>query len=145
MINTFDGSFSFLSNFYESPIYCPAANYMAPTVEHYFQAMKANNKPDMLVVLRAPTPGKAKRLGRQIKLREDWEAIKIDVMRQALKLKFANPVLKQKLKETGSNHLEEGNTWHDNFWGNCHCDRCKDIKGANHLGRLLMQLRDEME
>ena len=66
-------------------------------------------------------------------------------MRQALKLKFANPVLKQKLKDTGSHYLEEGNTWHDNFWGNCHCDICKDFKGANHLGRLLMQLRDEME
>ena len=115
MINSFDGEFAFLSNFYESPISDGEITY--PTVEHYFQAMKTPSIEEALEIAAAPTPGHAKRLGRKCQLRSDWEEIKIPVMRSALHKKFSDLELKAKLLATGDQHLEEGNTWHDNFWG----------------------------
>lgn len=65
-------------------------------------------------------------------------------MLDALRLKFANEDLGYKLQETGDKWLEEGNDWHDNYWGVCHCIKCQDIMGKNHLGKLLMKVRKEM-
>jgi predicted NAD-dependent protein-ADP-ribosyltransferase YbiA (DUF1768 family) len=58
--------------------------------------------------------------------------------------KFMQPRLRKKLQETGTQMLVEGNYWHDNFWGNCKCKKCKDITGQNTLGILLMALREEL-
>lgn len=53
----------------------------------------------------------AKREGYKVKLRENWEDIKIDVMYQIVLAKFSqNEFLKQKLIATGREWLEEGNT-----------------------------------
>lgn len=145
MINTFDGEFAFLSNFYEqkSRIMDGWGNRY-PTVEHAFQAMKTTERQKRSEIANAATPGKAKRLGRQVQLRPDWEEIKEDVMRACLRAKFSNPALGEKLLATGDQWLEEGNTWHDNYWGVCQCERCQDIRGRNRLGHLLMELREEM-
>lgn len=142
MIDKFEGEFEFLSNFYESPI--SDGKMEMPTVEHYFQAAKTDNKYDYIVIATARTPGEAKRKGRKCILRSDWEDVKLEVMREALKKKFSNPELKRKLLATGDQHLEEGNWWHDNFWGVCHCEKCQDIMGQNNLGKLLMELRAEL-
>ena len=143
MIKCFDGEFAFLSNFYESPISDGEITY--PTVEHYFQAMKTPSMEEAVEIAAAPTPGRAKRLGRKCQLRSDWEEIKIPVMRSALRKKFSDPELKAKLLATGDQHLEESNTWHDNFWGVCHCEKCQDTMAYNHLGKLLMELRKELK
>ena len=146
MINKFDGEYAFLSNFYDSPI--PISDgvdtFIARTVEHYFQASKTPSMEEFLDILNAATPGQAKRLGRKCMLYPDWENAKIEVMRQALHLKFADPNLRTKLLATGDKYLEEGNLWHDNFWGNCYCDKCKNIVGENRLGKLLMKIREEL-
>lgn len=142
MINVFDGEFAFLSNFYHSPISDGEITY--PTVEHYFQAMKTPSVEEAVGIAAAPTPGRAKRLGRHCTLRPDWENIKIDVMRDALRLKFAIPELREKLLATGDEELCEGTTWHDRFWGICTCDRCGG-RGENHLGQLLMEIRKEIK
>jgi hypothetical protein len=76
-------------------------------------------------------------MGRAVDIRADWEKIKLNVMYTCLKLKFADPALKQKLLDTGSTQLVEGNWWGDVFWGVC------NKKGQNHLGQLLMQVRNE--
>jgi ribA/ribD-fused uncharacterized protein len=99
---------------------------------------------DYDAIAAAPTPGKAKRLGRQATLRDDWEQDKMNVMEAALRKKFAIPELREKLLATGDAWLEEGNYWHDNFWGVCHCLKCQDEMGWNHLGKILMKIRDEI-
>lgn len=84
-------------------------------------------------------PQSAKRLGRSVLLRPDWEEIKYDVMYQVCKAKFQqNPDLGQKLLKTGNAELIEGNTWGDRIWG-----VCKGI-GENNLGKTLMRVRDEL-
>jgi len=55
-----------------------------------------------------------------------------------------NEDLKEKLLNTGEIYLEEGNWWHDNYWGQCNCYRCRNIHGLNKLGKILMQVRDEL-
>jgi len=144
MINNFDREYAFLSNFYNSPmIGFDGINY--PTVEHAFQAQKTLNYKERLMIANALTPGKAKRLGRQVQLRDGWNNIKNEVMYNYVFHKFSqNPDLKQKLIDTNFEYLEEGNTWHDNYWGNCYCAKCQYIKGENHLGKILMQVRDEL-
>jgi predicted NAD-dependent protein-ADP-ribosyltransferase YbiA (DUF1768 family) len=87
------------------------------------------------------TPGKAKRLGKRVVLRTDWEDVKLHVMRVGISLKFwYNPDLMRKLLDTGQQYLEEGNRWGDTYWG---LDLCTGV-GENHLGILLMEFRDSI-
>ena len=110
---------------------------MFPTVEHAFAAAKTLNKTDKLAISQLATPAQAKRFGRKVLLRPEWDDIRIDIMYSLLLLKFEDPVLKQKLAATAEFKLVETNSWNDTFWGVC------DNKGSNHLGRLLMKVRDQ--
>lgn len=141
MINSFTGVYAFLSNFYPCEIEKDGIKF--PTVEHYFQACKTLDLNKCAEIAAAATPGEAKRLGRRVKLREDWEEVKDAVMEEGLRKKFKNPRLKAALLSTGDAYLIEGNTWHDNYWGACRCARCRNRQGQNHLGELLMKIRDE--
>ena len=142
MISVFDGEYAFLSNFYMHSIEEDGITY--PSNEHYFQAMKSLDRHERLFIAAAETPGKAKRRGRQTSLRADWESVKDEVMLNALRLKFADPILGQKLLDTGDEELIEGNHWHDNVWGVCSCPQCPGV-GQNRLGRYLMKVREELK
>ena len=141
MINCFEREYAFLSNFYPSPIEYEGIKY--PTVEAAFQAAKTLDLHMKMTIATADNPGKAKRMGRKVVLREDWEEIKDQVMEDCLRLKFSDPILREKLLATGDEELEEGNWWHDNYWGSCYCSRCGDV-GKNKLGYLLMKIRKEI-
>ena len=83
----------------------------------------------------------AKRAGKKVYLRSDWEAVKVGIMEEVVRAKFSqNPELLKKLLDTGDAELEEGNSWHDTFWG---VDR-NTGEGENHLGRILMKVRSEL-
>ncbi|KHD07235.1 Swarming motility protein ybiA [Candidatus Thiomargarita nelsonii] len=108
------------------------------TVEHYFQAKKFPGLPQEERIRTAPTPSKAKQLGRSrtSPLRADWEKVKDDIMRQAVLAKFrAHDVLKKRLLETGNENLVE-NAPKDYYWG---CGQ--DGSGKNMLGKILMETR----
>ena len=142
MIKEFSGKYEFLSNFWHSPFVYEGITY--PTNEHFFQAMKTLNPNERMWIASAETPGVSKRRGRTCKLRYDWEDVKDEVMLIGLRLKFSNPALRMQLLMTGDEELVEGNWWHDNTWGNCSCDACRPIIGQNRLGKLLMQVRQEI-
>jgi len=131
-----DGKHSFLSNFYPSNIKFMGVDY--PTVEHFYQASKSFFPGEAQLIVESETPGTAKRLGRKVSLHPDWENIKLSVMELALRLKFSNPIMRQKLLDTEDVYLEESNNWNDVWWGVC------DGVGENYLGRLLMKIRDEL-
>jgi len=140
-IRQFEGDYSFLSNFFLAQFY---DDWLVswPTVEHYFQAMKTTNKNEQEKIRNTGKPGGAKRLGKNVPLRNDWEPMKQDVMRKALYYKFTqHENLQKDLITTYPQYLEEGNWWHDNYWGNCYCPRCRSKPGLNILGDLLMELR----
>jgi ribA/ribD-fused uncharacterized protein len=137
-----DGSSMPLSNFYYHPMWIDGE--MWRTNEHYFQAMKAGNPDDARIVRDTITPMGAKQAGRKVQLRQDWEAVKYDVMRTGLEHKFvAGEVLGDWLLATGDALLVEGNTWHDRAWGVCLCEQ-HNKTGSNWLGVLLMARRAEL-
>ncbi len=136
MIDTFTGDFNFLSNFYKTD----TDKY---TLEHLYQAAKTLDKNWRAVILDAPTPGRAKKYGRICPIKSNWNKIKLDIMEGLVRDKFKDIKMVLKLTDTFPEKLVEGNIWHDNFWGDCKCDRCKNIIGKNNLGRILMKIRKE--
>ena len=136
VIDSFKGEHDWLSNFYNCPVHFEGLNFS--NTEAAFQAAKTLNMEEREKFV-GLSPLIAKRKGRRVELRSDWEAVKIEVMREVLRCKFSqNPDLKAKLIATGDAELIEGNNWNDTFWG-----VCRD-KGRNHLGKLLMELRAEL-
>jgi ribA/ribD-fused uncharacterized protein len=133
MIDRFIGEYEFLSNFYPSEVEYKGIKF--PTVEHAYQAAKCKTKEEMRKFTEYETPGKAKKAGRKVDLRDGWETIKLFIMEELLRQKFSNPVMARKLLDTDENVLVEGNDWGDTFWGVC------NGKGENHLGVLLMKTR----
>jgi len=135
VIDSFSGEYRFLSNFYPSPIRVDGIVY--PTVEHAFQAAKTPDAGMKQKIADTSSPARAKQLGRKVKLRKDWEAVKVEIMKELVLLKFReHPDLAERLLETGDTKLVEGNTWNDCFWG------VSGGRGKNHLGKVLMKVRD---
>lgn len=142
----FFGEYRWLSNFWYAPMLYGTSSY--PTNEHFYQAMKSMDLDYRYMVRTAKSPGEAKRLGSAagmkrsgVTLREDWEDMKDEVMRYGLYLKFSqNPMLGQKLIDTGDRLLAELNTWGDTYWG-VTGDTQAQWFGGNVLGKLLMCVR----
>ena len=133
MIDKFEGKYRWLSNFWESPIWYEAARY--PSVEHAYQAAKTFDEERREKIRLAKDAKVAKRMGKSVVLRPDWDKVKIGIMRQLVASKFEDQELRDKLIETGNQELAEGNWWGDTFWGIC------DGEGENWLGRILMDER----
>lgn len=141
IITSFTGKYRFLSNFWRVPIIYNERSY--PSVEHAYQAAKIPltipNYHDLCHgICTAPTPGRAKRLGRFAPLRDDWDEIKRSIMFELVNRKFRYSHLAGCLIATNPATLVEGNTWNDRYWGVC------GGFGANHLGNILMEVRSEL-
>lgn len=137
-IAAFNGEFRWLSNFWPVSITC-ADGITYPSSEHAYMASKTLDINIRREVATLKTAGDAKRFGRKIKLRADWEEVKRNEMLSVLRLKFQDPLLRIKLINTGDARLIEGNTWGDTYWGVC------KGQGQNVLGQLLMLVRDELK
>jgi hypothetical protein len=135
-IASFTGKYHFLSNFHLSDVSYDGVVY--PTVEHAYQAAKTVDLEERKKISECRTPGQAKRLGKKLTLRENWDGMKLDVMKELLVKKFKAGPLKEALIDTRHLHLIEGNKWNDTYWGMCNGE------GENHLGRLLMEVRADL-
>lgn len=134
MINEFRGKYYFLSNFSNSKIVINGITFL--NGEAAFHSFKDLSKQSQFANL---DPSTAKRKGRRVNLRHDWEDVKDQIMYEVVKAKFQqNNDLKEKLLATGDEYLEEGNTWNDTYWGVCRG------RGKNKLGKILMQIRLEI-
>lgn len=139
MIKEFQGQYRWLSNF--APINIKLGNKTYASVEHAYMSMKSTS-----IVWKdfcaqpAVSAGQVKRESKKITLRDDWEDIKLRVMEDLLRIKFNNPEYKDLLLATGNQNIQEGNYWNDKFFGIC----LKTGIGENHLGRLIMKIRDEL-
>lgn len=143
MIENFRGDFFFLSNFFNAPVTFDGITYL--NNEAAFQAQKTMNL-HVREWFKSLTPDDAKALGRKVELRPDWEEVKDDIMYQICKQKFTQlETLGDALVNTGDVILVEGNSWHDNYWGNCRCNKCRTKDGNNALGKVLMRVRKELQ
>jgi ribA/ribD-fused uncharacterized protein len=133
MIESFSGEYRWLSNFWPVKIHWLGRSW--ESLEHAYQASKAVDPEDIEIIAQQETPGRAKRAGAKLIIRDDWEYVRVEVMSQLLVRKFAHPELQELLLATGDQEIQEGNNWNDRFWGVC------DGEGENILGKLLMGLR----
>lgn len=136
MINYFNGQYGFLSNFYSAEVYLDGVKYA--TVEHAYQAAKSLDPEERKQVQLATTPAIAKKLGKFVTKRDDWDEVKVSIMHSLVKQKFLHSELYDKLMATGDEELIEGNWWGDVFWG------MYKGKGRNELGKILMQVRKDL-
>ena len=140
IIDNFRGRYYFLSNFYEIPIIYNGLMYQSS--EAAFQAQKTldnNIRKDFTKL----DPRQSKRLGKKVQLRDNWNKIKTGIMAEIVHAKFTqHPELIEKLLLTDDATLIEGNTWHDNYYGSCVCDKCVNMDGKNYLGKILMDERE---
>lgn len=137
MINRFRDEYYFLSNFSHSPMEYDGIHYQ--NAEAAFQAQKCVNRAERFAFSNLNST-EAKKRGRQVSLRPDWENVKVNIMRDVVRAKFVgNKELSRKLLATSGEYLEEGNTWGDRVWGTV------NGSGANLLGKILMELRQELE
>lgn len=126
----FRNQFAFLSNFY----FCPLVinGFMFSNAEAAYQALKCKGYEERFVGVTGKT---ARALGRKLPMQEGWNDKRIDAMRYVLQQKFKNPQLMAQLQQVQGD-IQEDNYWNDTFWGVC------NGVGENHLGKLLMEIRD---
>lgn len=136
MISSFTGDYRFLSNFYPCLVSYEGINY--PSVEHAYQAAKSLDREVRRRIAKLPAANQAKMAGAVVHIRLDWDQVKLQIMEDLLRIKFSSPKMAHQLLDTRDHDLVEGNTWGDRFWGIC------NGKGENHLGRLLMKVRQDL-
>ena len=136
MINKFIGEYYFLSNNYETTVEFDGITYHSSEAAYHAQKTLDMEERASFAKLSAD---EAKNKGRSVKLREDWEIVRFDTMYRVCRAKFAqNPVIAQRLLDTGIEELVDGNDHGDTYWGRV------DGKGENYLGKLLMRIRTEL-
>lgn len=135
-ITSFRGKHAFLSNFYACRVdmFIDGEELSFSSSEAAFQALKCPERAKEFIGL---TGSQAKKLGKSVTLRKDWNDLRVGIMLIVIRAKFQqNPYLMERLVNT-SEYLIEGNTWNDTFWGMC------NDRGENWLGRILVIVRDE--
>ena len=113
------------------------------SVEHAYQAAKSDHQEWKEFCMSTQSPYDVKRKSHGCVVRSDWNAIKVVVMESLLRQKFNTEIFRTLLLQTGEQNIQEGNTWGDRFWG-------VDLRnnpniGENHLGRLIMKIRNELQ
>lgn len=130
--------FGCFSNFSRHPLFVREKTW--PTSEHYFQARKFDDDHVQRLIRKAESPMTAAQLGRsrEYPLRTDWEAVKDDVMREAVRLKVSQHAdVRDTLLSTGQADIIE-HTVNDSYWADG-----GDGSGKNMLGKILMEIREE--
>ncbi len=140
MIHSFRADYSWLSNF--APCKIEIKGLVYPSVESAYMSCKSPDDDWKFFCVNA-TAAEAKKMSKTIKLRDNWEDIKLTAMEYCLRQKFEQEPYRTKLLETGDQNIVEGNYWNDTFWG---VDLKQDPNiGENHLGRLIMKIRDSLK
>jgi len=146
------GDYKYLDNQAEYPIQINSKQY--PTIEHYFQSMKAAEFGDQEIqdkIAKTPSGKAVKALGKKVKnfIKEQWDSRRLEIMARGVKAKFVqHPELQKQLLETGEKQIGEADA-RNTFWGigtSAATELSKDPskwKGQNQLGKILMNLRSE--
>lgn len=132
----FFDDYRFLSNYHVCPVRIDSRHFKSS--EAAYMSFKTTDENLRDTFAGDIKPSDAKRMGNELILRPDWEAMKVLCMTRVLYAKFEqNYILGSLLRSTGNRYLEETNDWNDRFWG-------ADVFGSGHnmLGKTLMFIRD---
>ena len=132
----FKNEFGWLSNFTECQVEFDGDVY--PSVEHAYCAAKTF-EPALRELLKTLPANKAKQFAKKFTLIPDWNIIKFEVMNDLLLQKFSQEPFRSLLLATGDVYIEETNWWNDTVWGVC------NGRGENRLGKMIMEIRKELQ
>ena len=136
VIREFVGQYRFLSNFWSCYIWYIDEWY--PSVENAYQAAKMKHPTDRKAFVNIKA-SEAKKLGKILVMKPNWDELKLGVMHSLVLEKFkTHDDLRKRLAATEDAELQEGNWWGDRYWGTVNGE------GENHLGKILMRVRDEL-
>lgn len=141
-----DRSATPLCNFYVYPLFYKGKMWQSS--EAAFQAEKTLDEDFKEQIRMASHPTAAKKMGKAVPLRANWEEVKEQVMKDVCTAKFSDSKMARQLLATGNAYLIEGVTWHDCEWGICilsGCHKCEAKRGKNLLGKVLMEIRKELK
>lgn len=139
MIDRFDGNYRFLSNFWTIAITFEGLSF--PSVEHAYVAAKTLDQNERVHICHIGTAREVKAYGQKLQLRPDWDQVKLKIMEDLVRQKFSKSItLRDALVATGTQEIVEGNYWGDKYWG----IDLKTGEGENHLGKIIMKVRDEL-
>ena len=141
MIKEFKDDHRWLSNFY--PCEIEYEGMMFDSVEKAYQSAKTNDLKLREEISLLDSPGKAMRFfkNRSKDVREVWNKVNLDIMRELLRKKFVeNDYFRRKLLSTGNSEIQEGNLWGDVIYG----VDLRTGKGLNILGKMIMEIRSEL-
>lgn len=140
MIKEFQKEYRWLNNF--APVKITLDNIDYYSVEHAYMSAKSDNIEWKKFCSDSENKaGDVKRKSKTLKVKDNWNEIKIQIMRECIKQKFNQEPYKTKLLNTGTEYIQEGNMWNDKFWGVC----LKTNKGQNNLGKLIMEIRNQLK
>jgi len=143
-ISKFRNEYGFLSNFYYLQFI--HEGHFWPTAEHAYQAAKTRRREWKEKIRETKTPVEARRVGKRMPIRKDWEKIKLKVIDDILRVKYRHQVSRLSDSSPLGNRRLEGSQWHDDSRGVCNCDFRKGCEvGANQFGKLLMKIRDDLK
>ncbi len=117
-----------------------------PSAEALYQAMRYPLFPEIqhqIIIQNSPMTAKMISKKYYPHTRQDWETVKVKVMRWALEIKLSQHWNKFSalLKETSNKPIVEYST-KDKIWGAVKINDVQ-LSGVNALGRLLMELREK--
>ncbi len=135
----FKDEYAWLSNFALCTIKLDRKKY--PSVEHAYQSAKSNDVEWKTFCMSDEKPYRVKKKSAHVELRKDWDSVRIEIMDLCLRQKFTQEPFQSMLLATGDAYIQEGNTWGDLFWG----ADLETGEGENHLGKLIMKIRDELK
>jgi len=139
MILFFKNEYDWLSNFY--PVVIDINNIKYSSVEHAYQSKKSDDMIWKLYCASNISASDIKKESKKIKILTNWDNIRLIKMYECLIQKFNQEPFKTKLLNTGNANIQEGNTWGDEFWG-INVNKNPNY-GENHLGRLIMKIRED--
>lgn len=138
----FQNEYQWLANFWTAPIIVTGFNYQ--NTEAAYQAAKTINIAHRQQFCDM-TGEEAKKAGRNVILRHDWDFVRLEIMELVLRAKFMSHLdLAEKLMNTGSRDIINLNTWSDTHWGQIK-DKSGNLFGDNVLGKLLMNIRSDLK
>jgi ribA/ribD-fused uncharacterized protein len=134
----FRGDYRWLSNMTPCIVTLDGVAYRS--VEHAYMSAKSDDAEWKEFCFNTESPYTVKQKSKDIILVDNWQNIKINVMYSLLEQKFNQEPFRQKLIDTGDCYIQEGNRWKGTFWG----IDLDTNKGTNHLGNLIMKIRDTL-
>lgn len=147
------GQYGYLSNFHQCSFRVGDREYNCS--EQFFMKAKQEmfdptNQKLADAIMNETDPKKIKEHGRDVRFYDEkvWSRERYRVMVEALRHKFSDPVLKQKLADTKPKYLVEASPY-DRVWGvGMRADEAARVgesgwRGSNLLGKALMEVRDK--